>query len=172
MDVFIPHHTELTHMSTASLGKDLRPELGDFISIIGFRALLNGLQEALGEKAALIAAIAAGRARGRDLAQGLGLAGMELDKATLLIQQALGINGTKLCLIDKIEDLDNGYRVYCREAACSTDEAEGSSRKLSFTLGAIQGALESMTKKRLRGKQVESVYLGGSHDVIEFEVLG
>jgi hypothetical protein len=26
--------------------------------------------------------------------------------------------------------------------------------------------------KRLRGKQVESVLRGGSHDVLEFEVLG
>lgn len=161
-------------MSTAPLGNDLRPELGDFVSIIGFRALLDGLQEALGEKAALISAISAGRARGKGLAESLGLAGIEpeLDRATLLMQQALGINGTKLCLIDKIEAVDNGYRVYCREAACSAGEAQGSSRKLSFVLGAIQGALESMMNKRLRGKQVESVYLGGSHDVVEFEVLG
>ncbi len=159
-------------MSTASLGKNLRPELGDFVSIIGFRALLDGLQEALGEKAALIAAISAGKARGKDLSQSLGLTGMEPDKATLLIQQALGINGTRLCLIDKIETADNGYRVYCREAACSAGDTTGSPRKLSFTLGVVQGILESMMSKRLRGKQVESVYLGGSHDVLEFEVLG
>ena len=161
-------------MSTAPLDKDLRPELGDFVSLIGFRALLDGLQEALEEKAALITAISAGRARGRELAESLGLAGIEpeLDRATLLMQQALGINGTKLCLIDKIEAVDNGYRVYCREAACSAGEAQGSSRKLSFVLGAIQGALESMMNKRLRGKQIESVLRGGTHDVVEFEVLG
>ena len=63
-------------MSTAPLGNDLRPELGDFVSIIGFRALLDGLQEALGEKAALITAISAGRARGREVAESLGLAGI------------------------------------------------------------------------------------------------
>jgi hypothetical protein len=38
-------------------------------------------------------------------------------------------------------------------------------------LGAIQGVLEKATGKRLRGKQTESVLRGGSHDVIEFEVL-
>jgi hypothetical protein len=43
---------------------------------------------------------------------------------------------------------------------------------MSFTLGAIQGALESMMNKRLRGKQIESVLRGGTHDVVEFEVLG
>jgi len=161
-------------MSTAPLVKNLRPELGDFVSIIGFRALLNGLQEALGEKAAVIAAIAAGRARGKELAESLGLASIEpeLDKATLLMQQALGINGTKLCLIDKIESVENGYRVYCREAACAAGQAQGYTGTLTFTLGAIQGTLESMMNKRLRGKQVESVGCGGTHDVVEFEVLG
>ena len=161
-------------MSTAPLGNDLRPELGDFVSIIGFRALLDGLQEALWEKAALITAISAGRARGRELAESLGLAGIEpeLDRATLLMQQALGVDGTRLCLNDKIEAVDNGYRVYCRETICSADEAQGSSRTMSFTLGAIQGALESMMNKRLRGKQIESVLRGGTHDVVEFEVLG
>ncbi len=161
-------------MSTAALTKNLRPELGDFSSIVCFRALVNGLQEALGEKAALIAATAAGRARGKQLSESLGLAGTEpdLDKATLYLQQALGADGTKLCLIDKVEAVDSGYRVYCRETICSAGEAEGSSAPLSFTLGALQGALESMMKKRLRGKQVESVLRGGTHDVAEFEVLG
>jgi hypothetical protein len=71
-------------MSTATLStatKNLRTELGDFSSIICFRALVTGLQEALGEKAALIAVIAAGRARGRGLAQSLDLAGTEPDLA-------------------------------------------------------------------------------------------
>lgn len=162
-------------MSTATLtDKPLRTELGDFSSIICFRALASGLEEALGEKAALIATIAAGRARGKDLATSLGLAGSnpDLAKATMLMQQALGPEGTKLCLIDKIEAVDSGYRVYCRETICSAGEPEGSSRTMSFTLGAIQGALEAMMNKRLRGKQVESVLRGGSHDVVEFEVLG
>ena len=172
--LFYAFYKELIDMSTATLTKDLRTELGDFSSIVCFRALAHGLQEALGEKAALIATIAAGRARGRDLAESLGLAGTEPDlaKATLLMQQALGSDGTKLCLIDKIEAVDAGYRVYCRETICSSGEPQGSSRTLSFTLGALQGALESMMKKRLRGKQIESVLRGGTHDVVEFEVLG
>jgi hypothetical protein len=161
-------------MSTEPLANKLRPELGDFVSIIGFRALLNGLQESVGEKTALVVAIAAGRARGKELAESFGLAGTEpeLDKVTLSLQQALGPNGTKFCLIDKIESIDNGYRVYCRETIGSAGEAQGSTGTLTYTLGSIQGALESMMNKRLRGKQVESVLRGGSHDVLEFEVLG
>ncbi len=162
-------------MSTATLvSPQLRSELGDFNSIICFRALANGLEEALGEKAALIATIAAGRARGKKLAIELGLAGTmpSLDLATQLMQKALGPEGTKLCLIDRIEEVENGYRVYCCETICSSGEPEGCSRTMSFTLGAIQGAVESMMGKRLRGTQVESVLRGSSHDVVELLVLG
>ena len=47
----------------------LRTELGDFSSIICFRALVVGTEEALGEKAAAIALIAAGRSRGKQVAR-------------------------------------------------------------------------------------------------------
>lgn len=161
-------------MSIEPLANNSRPELGDFVSIIGFRALLNGIQEAVGEKAAMIAAVAAGRARGKQLAESFGFADTEpeLDQITLSLQQALGVNGTRFCLIDKIEAVDNGYRVYCRETIGSAGEAQGSSGTLSFTLGAIQGTLESIMNKRFHGKQLESVLRGGTHDVLEFEVLG
>lgn len=161
-------------MSTEPLANKLRPELGDFVSIVGFRALLNGLQEAVGDKTASVVAIAAGRARGKELADNFGLTGTEpeLDKVTFALQEALGLNGTRFCLLDKIEAMDNGYRVYCRETIGSAGEPQGSSGTLTYTLGSIQGALEAMMNKRLRGKQVESVLRGGSHDVLEFEVLG
>jgi hypothetical protein len=162
-------------MSTATLvSPQLRSELGDFSSIICFRALANGLEEALGEKAALIATIAAGRVRGKNLAIELGLAGTNpsVAVAAQLMRKALGPEGTRLCIIDRIEEVDNGYRVYCRETICSSGEPQGSSRTMSFTLGAIQGAIESMMGKRLRGTQVESVLRGSSHDVVELSVLG
>jgi hypothetical protein len=162
-------------MSTATATDPLlRSELGDFNSIICFRALVNGLEEALGPKAAMIATVAAGRARGKKLALDLGLAGTspDLGLATQLMQKALGIEGTKLCLIDKIEAIEIGFKVSCRETICSAGEPQGSDARLSFTQGAIQGALESMMGKRLRGTQIESVLRGGSHDVIQFEILG
>ncbi len=161
-------------MSTEPSANNSRPELGDLISIIGFQALLNGIQEAVGEKTAMIAAVAAGRARGKQLAESFGFTGTEpgLDKITLALQEALGVNGTRFCLIDKIEAVGNGYRVYCRETIGSAGAVQGSSGKLSFTLGAIQGTLESIMNKRFQGKQLESVLRGGTHDVLEFEVLG
>ncbi|WP_026073156.1 hypothetical protein [Nodosilinea nodulosa] len=160
-------------MTNATLTEtQLRSELGDFNSIICFRALITGLEEALGEKAALISAIAAGRIRGKNLVAELGLAGQKpaLEEATAAMSQALGKEGTRLCIIDKIEATDSGYRVYCRETVCSAGEPQGSSRTLSFTLGAVQGALETMMGQRLRGTQVESVLRGGQYDVIELNL--
>ncbi len=151
----------------------LRSELGDFSSIVCFRALVTGTEEALGEKAAAIALISAGRARGKQLAAQLGLSNKAFaaDELTHSLKSALGPEGTRLCLVDKVAQEGDVYRVYCRETICSAGEPVGSSRKLTYTLGALQGVLEQVLGKRLRGKQVESVLQGSNHDVAEFEVL-
>ena len=153
--------------------QDIRSELGDFSSIVCFKAVVVGIEEALGEKAAMISLIAAGRARGKKLAADLGLVGQTRpwEEVTKLIQTALGKDGTRLCLVDKIAEEGDVIKVYCRETVCSAGEPQGSERCLSFTMGAIQGALEQMTGRKLRGKQVESVLRGGTHDVLAFESL-
>ncbi|MFE4106034.1 hypothetical protein [Almyronema epifaneia] len=157
-----------------SIENDLRSELGDFSSIVCFKAVVTGIQEALGEKAALIALVSAGRQRGKQLIEELGLANgnLPLPEVAQLMQKILGKDGTRLCLIDAIEECENGFRVACRETICSSGEAPGSPITLSYTLGALQGALEAVTGKRLRGKQVESVLRGSSQDVVEFAILG
>ncbi len=151
-----------------------RVELGEYSSIVCFKAVVTGAEEALGEKAAAITLIAAGRNRGKQLAESLNL---KTDHAALedilpALTKALGKDGTRLCLVDKIEQVDDLIKVYCRETICSAGEPEGSPRKLTFTMGAIQGVIEQFLGKRLRGKQTESVLRGGSHDVVEFEVIG
>lgn len=150
----------------------LRPELGDFSSITCFKSVVVGVEEALGEKAAAIALIAAGRTRGKQLAVQLGLTGSQAELNTIapILDQALGKEGTRLCTIDTIS-ADTTIRVYCRETICSAGEPQGSSRKLTYTLGAIQGVLEQITGSRLRGQQIESVLRGSSHDVLEFQVI-
>ena len=152
---------------------DLRSELGDFSSIICFKAVVTGIEEALGKKAALIALISAGRQRGKQLASDYGLVdgNYSLEEATAIMQKVLGEKGTRLCLIDYVEKVKSGFRVACRETICSSGEKQGSSMNLSYTLGAIQGALEAMFGVRLRGRQVESVLRGSTQDVIEFITL-
>jgi hypothetical protein len=152
----------------------IRAELGDFSSIVCFKAVVVGVEEALGEKAAAIAMISAGRARGRDLIKALGISHKDVpfSELTTLLQKTLGKDGTRLCLVDKIEQQDDNILVYCRETVCSAGEPDQSPRCLTYTLGALQGALEELTGQRLRGKQIASVLRGGTHDVVEFAPLG
>lgn len=157
-----------------SVENDIRPELGDFSSVVCFKALVIGVQEALGEKAGFIALTSAGRQRGKQLAASLGLTNSNypLEEAAELMKKALGEKGTRLCIIDSVERKDNVFRVACRETICSSGEESGSETILSYTMGAIQGTLEAMFGLRLRGKQVESVLRGSTQDVVEFTVLG
>jgi len=152
----------------------LRPILGDFNSIVCTKAIVTGIEEALGAKAATISLIAAGRVRGRGLITQLGLdhqQSVSLEKLTELMSAALGKDGTRLCIIDQITEEDGVYKVYTQETVCTSDEPEGSDRECSYTLGAIQGALETILDVRLRGKHVEFIKQGASHDVLRFSVL-
>jgi predicted hydrocarbon binding protein len=128
----------------------------------------------LGEKATMIALTAAGRSRGKQLALELGLADslIALDDLTSKLSHALGVNGTRLCIVEKIVNEENVFKVYTSETICSAGEVLGSERKCSFTMGAIWGALEKITGKRFQGKHIESVLRGGSHDVFEFTEFG
>jgi predicted hydrocarbon binding protein len=156
------------------MSTQLRPELGEFNSIVCFKALITGMEDSLGEKATAIALIAAGRARGKKLVQELGLdnSQISLDEAGSKLSQALGKDGTRLCKIDKIIEQGDVIQVYTSETVCSAGEPQGSSRSCTFTLGAVWGAVEQVTGKRLQGKHIESVLRGSSHDIFEFKPLG
>jgi predicted hydrocarbon binding protein len=151
----------------------LREKLGDFSSIICFKAAITGMEEALGEKATAIALIAAGRSRGKNLAKELGLAGTSLEWNVIADKMAfaLGENGTKLLIIETIEEESDVIKVTTSETLCSAGEPEGSPRKCTFTLGAVWGALEEITGKRLKGTHTECVLRGGNNDVFEFASL-
>lgn len=153
----------------------LRPELGDFSSIIFLKAIIIGVEDAIGEKTAAIAMMSAGRQQGKSLAQERNLAdkgiSISLEQIREMLNQILGKDGTRLCLIDKIEKEGELYKVYCKETFCSAGELEGSSRMCTYTLGAIQGFLEVLLNKRLQGKQTESVLRGSSYDLLEYSVL-
>jgi predicted hydrocarbon binding protein len=148
----------------------LRKELGDFSSVACFKAVIVGMEEALGEKVTAIALISAGRARGKKLAHNLGLEGgsVSLDDAAYKLGLALGKEGTRLCIIEKIIAEGDTIKVYTSETLCSVGEAPNSERKCTFTLGAVWGALEQLTGNRLKGTHTESILRGGTHDIFEF----
>lgn len=151
----------------------LRPTLGDFSSIVCFKAAITGMEDALGEKATAIALTTAGRSRGKHLAQELGLQGssLSLEDISYKLGLALGKDGTRLCIIEKIIKEGDVVKVYTSETLCSAGESQGSDRKCTYTLGAIWGALEQYFGKRFQGKHTESVLRGGTHDVFEFTEL-
>ncbi len=151
-----------------------RESLGDFSSIVCFKAVITGMEDALGEKATAIALISAGRARGRKLAASLGLSNSSTDFAAIapLLDKAVGKEGTRLTGVAKIEKEGETIKVYCNETICSAGEEIGSPRKCTFSMGAIWGALEEVTGVRLQGKHTESVLRGGQYDLFEFNPLG
>lgn len=153
----------------------LRPELKDFSSIICFKSVVVGMEDALGPAAASIALKAAGRQRGAALAAslGFGVNDISLRDAAIAMNNAIGAAGTRLCIVDDItehadDDGTPAYRVHLRETVCSAGEPQGSPRELSFTHGAVHGALEVLLRRKLRGKQVGSVLRGQTHDILEF----
>jgi predicted hydrocarbon binding protein len=150
-----------------------RQTLGGFSSVVCFKAVITGMEEALGEKATAIALIAAGRTRGKNVAQSLGLSNSTADFTSIATQlnQAVGLEGTRLTAIEKIEQVGDVIKVYCSETVCSAGEPQGSDRKCTFTLGAVWGAMTEITGKKLRGTHTESVLRGGNNDVFEFTIV-
>lgn len=150
-----------------------RPTLGQFSSIVCFKSAITGMEEALGEKATAIALFSAGRKRGKELAQELGLSNTNatFDAIATQLNAAIGANGTHLTAVDKIVQDGDVIKVYCSETVCSAGEPQGSDRKCTFSMGAVWGALSEITGKKLRGTQTESVLRGGTHDVFEFTAL-
>lgn len=151
----------------------MRTELGDFSSIICFKAVITGMEDMLGEKATAIALKGAGRRRGANLAQSLGFnrgsASIDqLDQIADNLNGALGPNGTKLCLVDRIEaTADDTLLVYTRETVCSAYEEPGAKRECTFTLGAIHGAIEHLLDKKYIAKHIGCVLRGADHDIFE-----
>ena len=149
-----------------------RDELGGFSSVACLKAIVTGMEDALGDKATAIALIAAGRARGRQVVEQLELMDKEFSLSDVCekISAALGKDGTRLLMLHKIEAVDDGYKTYSTETICSAGEPlQGSERKCTFTLGVLQGALESISGERFRGKHTESVLRGDKFDVFEYE---
>ncbi|MCF6312682.1 MAG: hypothetical protein L3J39_09555 [Verrucomicrobiales bacterium] len=158
-------------MESENKEESLRKNLGNFSSIICLKALIVGLEDVLGEKGARANLVLAGRHRGRDIVKSLGYSKTDspLEEWTSAVKAAIGETGTRLCEIDKVEPDGETIRIYLSETVCSSGEEVGSSRQLTFTLGAIWGAVEEALDKKFIGKQTGSILRGQDYDIVELQ---
>lgn len=155
------------------MSTNTRPNLGDFSSIVCFKAVIVGVEDTLGPDGAAVCFIRAGKVRGEALAKSLGLTGTNppVEQLASLLDDAIGQNGTRLCRVVGARQEGEKIVVETDETVCSAGEAMGSERTCTFTLGAVCGALEAATGKKYLPRHTESVLRGGSHDVFEFTPL-
>jgi len=133
----------------------LRNNLDDFMSIVCFKAAIKGMEDILGEEGTAAALIAAGRARGKEVASSTGIAGTNppVDQLAQTLNGVFGASGTRLCQIEEVQETpEGGYLVKTSETVCMAGESGGTSRRCTYTLGAVMGAIESAYGKSLRGQ--------------------
>ena len=147
-----------------------REALGEFSSVVCFKAVIVGVEDTLGEDGAAVVFTRAGKVRGQQLVASLGLTGKNIPVAELAItlNAALGQDGTRLCRVEQATRNGDTVVVDTQETVCSAGEPNGSLRKCTFTLGAIWGALEAVSGQRYLGEHTESVLRGGSSDRFVF----
>ena len=148
----------------------IRPTLTDFSSVVCFKAVIVGVEDTLGPDGASVVFIRAGKVRGHDLVESLGLTGskLPLEKIAEALDSAVGKNGTRLCSVNKAYTDGDDIVVETTETVCSAGEEPGSDRSCTFTLGAVWGALEAINGEMYLGKQTDSVLRGGSSDKFVF----
>ena len=158
---------------TATLTQPLRRELGDYSSIVCFKAVITGIEDTLGPDGAAVAFIRAGKVRGNQLASELGLAGSNapIEQIASALNAAIGKDGTRLCAVTRSYVQGDDVVIETQDTVCSAGEPQGSERKCTFTLGAVWGALEAVTGQMFLGEHTESVLRGGSSDKFVFSPL-
>jgi hypothetical protein len=119
-----------------------RSTLGSFMSMVCFRYLAEGAEQLAGQ--AML--VDSGRHRGRDLITELGLANAHEDDETLRqrLDDALGVNGTRLCIVKSVVETDAGAFDIHIEENVSTH----------YTIGVLIGAISTMTGKTMLGKDM------------------
>ena len=152
---------------------DSRPTLGDFSSVVCFKAVITGVEDTLGTDGAAVVFTRAGKVRGQNLAQSLGVAGanVPVEEMAQLLNGAIGKDGTRLTGVESVRREGENYVVDCYDTVCSAGEPQGSDRKCTFTLGAVWGALEAITGQTFLGEHTESVLRGAPYDRFVFSPL-
>ncbi len=140
-------------MATANI---LRPILGDYVNVMDYKALLDGIEDTMGSKAAAVIITAAGRAYGKKIATTLGASIETKDLPTILkrLNTSLGQEGTRLCIIDEISQQENFIRVKVVEPVEMSGETSDSIRMCPFTLGVLNGFIDQIMQKRHQARQI------------------
>nr|WP_264778562.1 hypothetical protein [Deinococcus aetherius] len=158
---------------TAAATPQLRPHLGDFNSVVCFKAVIVGVEDTLGPDGAAVVFTRAGKVRGRDLATELGVAGrnVPVEQIAPLLDAAIGRDGTCLAAVTRSYREGENIVIETQDTVCSAGEPLGSDRKCTFTLGAVWGALEAIIGEMYLGEHTESVLRGGTCDKFVFSPL-
>ncbi|PTY02617.1 hypothetical protein DB346_08695 [Verrucomicrobia bacterium LW23] len=143
---------------------DTRSSLGDYSSIVCFKAVITGVEDTLGTDGAAVVFTRAGRVRGQNLAQKLGKTNVPIADLAPMLNAALGKDGTRLCIVTDARATPAGLEIDTQETVCSAGEPAGSDRTCTFTLGAIWGAVETLTGQSYQATHTDCVLRGGSCD--------
>ncbi|MEM6820739.1 MAG: hypothetical protein AAF558_02190 [Verrucomicrobiota bacterium] len=118
-------------------GIEGRDVLGNYFHVVCGRAILDGIQETLGEAGARALLVQAGRKRGQSLAVDLGDQAKpeSLEQFQKVLGEQLGSSGTRLCLIKEVTGEWNHLQIYVSDLLEYKIES-------AYTLGVFQGFLE------------------------------
>lgn len=150
-----------------------REKLGDFSSVVCLKYIITGVEDTLGADGAAVVFTRAGKVRGRQLTNELGLTGQEIaiDNLAGVLNGALGQGGTRLCEVVAARAEGDTITIEVTNTICAAGEEVGSDRKATYTLGAIAGAVEEIYGKMYNGTHTTSVLKGDAVDTFVFEVL-
>jgi predicted hydrocarbon binding protein len=138
----------------------LRPTLGSFMHAVCFQYLRIYTEEVAGRAPI----VAAGRKRGYDVIEELGMLGSTQDAAQIKAKIApiLGEQGTRLCNLEQVTARpDGGYELQITESACTAGQ-RSSEPLCAYTLGVFVGALHALTGTRMTGREVKCQACGES----------
>ncbi|ADV65979.1 hypothetical protein Deima_0318 [Deinococcus maricopensis DSM 21211] len=151
----------------------IRPRLGDFNSVVCFKAVITGVEDTLGPDGAAVVFTRAGKVRGHALVAELGLTGanVPVEQIAAALDAAIGEAGTRLCAVTNSYQDGDTIVIETQDTVCSAGEPQGSDRRCTFTLGAVWGALEAVTGRTYLGEHTESVLRGAQSDKFVFSPL-
>lgn len=150
-----------------------REKLGDFSSVVCIKYIITGVEDTLGQDGAAVVFTRAGKVRGHQLANELGLSDRHVAITDLanLLNQALGEDGTRLCRVLSSKQEGDNIIIEVTDTVCAAGEEKGSERKATYTLGAIAGAIEEIQGGLYNGTHTTSVCKGDAVDTFIYSPL-